>query len=183
MTKDFGKEVLYALNGVKNNKFSIIVFEVKKFIKNIIPYKLREFYRINISSIYKPQHSRLRKVIPKYWVDLDFVLIEVNFEIIKSFYEDEYLNGWVDWESDESHKKFSKWLKKAYNYILVERPKLKQAAEDAYPEETDNPFTKKMNKSTYKELYGEVDRLEKLIHDTDTKIITDLVKYRDFLWT
>jgi hypothetical protein len=184
MTKnDKLSEIYYLINNVDpNSKVQIYWFKLKDFIKRCIPYSIKEFYRKHIEIIWRPQHIRIRKAIPKHWMDLDWVLVNVNFEIIKSFYEDEFLSGWVDWEADKNHRKFGKWISKSYNYIVKERPELQKAVEDAYPE-TKGFTVKKMDKLTYNELYGEVDRLEKLIHDTDTKIITDLVKYRDFLWT
>ena len=39
------------------------------------------------------------------------------------------------------------------------------------------------NKKTYEELYGEVNRLEKLLYDTDTAYMVWLVKNRNTLWT
>jgi hypothetical protein len=112
-------------------------------------------------------------------MDLDYVLIEVNFEIIKSFYEDEYKDGIVDWNSDSRHKKFAKWLESAYFYITKEKPKLEKKIEKSYPDSSNI----KLNKKTYKELYGKVDDLEKEIFDKDTKIINELLKNRQFLWT
>ena len=58
-----------------------------------IPYPIREFYYNRIKTIWAPQHGRIRKAVPRYWWDLDHVLQVVNFEIIKSFYEDEYMAG------------------------------------------------------------------------------------------
>jgi len=36
---------------------------------------------------------------------------------------------------------------------------------------------------SYEELYGEVNRLEQLIQDKDSDILTQLVKYRYFFWS
>jgi hypothetical protein len=36
---------------------------------------------------------------------------------------------------------------------------------------------------TYEELYGEVDRIKELINKKDTKILTEMIKNRDFFWT
>jgi hypothetical protein len=38
------------------------------------------------------------------------------------------------------------------------------------------------NKKTYEELYGEVNRLEKLLYDTDSAYMVWLVKFRNILW-
>jgi hypothetical protein len=36
---------------------------------------------------------------------------------------------------------------------------------------------------TYEEKYGEVNRLEQLIQDKDTEVLSALVKYRHFFWS
>jgi len=58
-----------------------------------IPFRVRNFYYEKIRSIFKPQHQRIRKIIPRTWCDLDSVFLKVNFEIIKSFYEDEFIDS------------------------------------------------------------------------------------------
>lgn len=174
------KDIFYLLHGISpKNKLSTLIFNIKNFFKYLIPYKLRDFYRFKIKTIIKPQHSRIRKSIPRHWMDLDYVLVMVNFEIIKSFYEDEYKDGLIDWNSDESHKKFSKWLEKAYKYITLERPRLEKKVEQSYPDLDKIESGKK----TYKELYGKVDDYEKIIFDRDTEVIYELLKNREFLWT
>jgi len=176
-------DISYIFMGVDpKNKISVFLHNFKNTIKYMIPYQIREYYRKNIETLWKPQHSRIRKAIPKYWYDLDYVLIQVNFEIIKSFYEDEYKDGIVDWDANQDHKNFANWLVSAYTYITETRPKLEQELSAAYPEE--NIFSEnKQKKMSYKELYHDVDRIEKHIHKMDTKILTELIKYRDYLWT
>lgn len=174
------ERVFYELNGINyKNKLSVFLFNIKNKIKYCIPYKYRNFYYTNIRTIFKPQHSRIRKAIPSHWVDLDYVLIHVNFEILKSFYEDEYKDGPVDWSSDKKHKRFAKWLEGAYSYVTIERPKLLKKVEDSYPDLN----IVESGKKSYKELYGNVDKYEKIIFDKDTKIIYELLKNREFLWT
>ena len=56
------------------------------------------------------------------------------------------------------------------------------------PCETDENGKVKMFKMvddgrTYEEKYGEVNRIEQLIQDKDTDILTQLVKYRHFFWS
>jgi hypothetical protein len=178
-------KISYMLRGVNpNSKFSLLWYDIKKKVEYAIPYSVREYYRKNVKTIWKPQHSRIRKAVPRYWIDLDGVLLSVNFEIIKSFYEDEFTDGPIDWNADEKHQNFAEWLEAAYGYVEYTRPLLLAEIEAAYPEE--NIFTNdnnKCTKSSYKKLYGEVDRLEKHIHKMDTKVLTELIKYRDFLWT
>ena len=174
------EKVSLLLNKVNtDNKLSLFWYDLKTRIKYAIPYKYRDFWYHKVRTIYKPQHSRIRNSVPKHWIDLDGVLITVNFEIIKSFYEDEYKDGVVDWNSDAKHKKFAKWLEQAYKYVAVDRAILENKIENAYPD-----LSKvKSGKKTYKELYGKVGELEKEMFDKDTKVIYELLKNREFLWT
>lgn len=162
-----------------DNKLCLFWYNLKTRIKYAIPYKVRNFWHSNIRIIYKPQHSRIRNCIPKHWMDLDYVLITVNFEILKSFYEDEYTDGLVDWNSDSKHKKFAKWLEQSYKYVAHERKILEKKIEDAYP----NLGKVKSSKKTYEQLYGKVNALEKDMFNKDTKVVHELLKNREFLWT
>jgi len=131
-----------------------------------IPYQIREFYYNKIKTIWKPQHSRIRKAVPRYWWDLDHVLQEVNFEIIKSFYEDEYKAGIVDWEGTGGDSlKFIKWLEEAYTYITSYRKVLEKQIDNAYPN------------------YKKVEKLEQEMEKKDTEVLIDLVKWRRHMWT
>jgi hypothetical protein len=135
-------------------------------IINRIPYPIREFYYNKIKTIWAPQHGRIRKAVPRYWWDLDHVLQVVNFEIIKSFYEDEYKAGIVDWEGTGGDSlKFTKWLEEAYTYITVYRKVLEKQIENAYPN------------------YEKVEKLEQEMEDKDTQVLIDLVKWRRHMWT
>ena len=131
-----------------------------------IPYQIREFYYEKVKTIWKPQHSRIRKAVPRYWWDLDHVLQSVCFEIIKSFYEDEYKDGPVDWEgSGGDALKFTKWLEEAYTYITSYRKVLEKQIDNAYPN------------------YKKVEKLEQEMEDKDTKVMIELVKWRRHMWT
>jgi len=139
---------------------------VKLQVQCLVPYQVRNFYFYHIKTIWAPQHTRIRKAIPRHWNDLDSVLQNVNFEIIKSFYEDEYKQGPVDWEgSGKEAVKFAKWLEASYEYVSSYRLVLEKQIENAYPN------------------YRKVEKLEQEMEDMDTKILTELVKYRKHLWT
>lgn len=131
-----------------------------------IPYPIREFYYEKIKTIWKPQHTRIRKAVPRYWWDLDHVLQVVNFEIIKSFYEDEYSAGIVDWEGTGGNAlEFTKWLEEAYTYITTYRKVLEKQIDNAYPN------------------YNKLEKLEQEMEDKDTEVLINLVKWRRHMWT
>jgi hypothetical protein len=154
----------------------------KKNISYKIPYQIRDgWYRLKC--FFNPKNKKYRAAIPNTWVDVCALIEDVNFAFVKGFYEDEYKSGIVDWNgSGKEVEKFAKWLEKAYDYITVERPKLQKDLDEAYP-----PLTTKrlieVNWKTYEKEYGEVDRIERLIKDKDTKILNNVVKYREYFWT
>jgi len=183
-----------------------ILFKVRSFICDkfgiwdvwdILPYKWNMWYYEIIKPIFKPKHSRIRKVIPRQWCDLSSLIVNVNFEFIKSFYEDEYVDGVVDWSATEHHKEFANWLELSYKYITTQRPELEIEKDNAYPKSSSiddmfEPFVDENGRKMYQMKddgipyevkYGEVNRLEKLIEEKDTEILTQLIKRRDYFWT
>ena len=166
-------------------------------LRELIPYSLRSFYYDNVKPIFAPHHSRIRKAVPRRWNDLTEIIVNVNFEIIKSFYEDEMIDGHVDWDASPPHRKFKKWIEKAYKYITVERPQLLIDLDKAYPEFDEIQLVRQVSyddkgqrvtkikqpEKSYEELYGEVDRIEKLIEKLDIQYITQMIKLKGYFWT
>jgi hypothetical protein len=155
------------------------------------------FYYDKIKPIFRPKHSRLRKVIPKTWMDISHLIVDVNLEFIKAFYEDEYSKNIVDWNATPHHKKFAKWLESAYEYAKRIRPQLEKDMENAYPpsKNFDEMFKASVDENgqriyeyvddniPYEKKYSEVIRLEKLIDDNDTDFIIQMIKFRNYFWT
>ncbi len=185
----------------KFNDFLFNTFGVRK-IWQLVPFVPRWadlYYYDKIRPIFAPQNKRYRKIIPRTWSDVSHLIEIVNFEFIKGFYEGEYLHGHTDWVGTGEHAvEFAKWLESAYDYITIERPQLEKDMDNAYPplrpmdewfEETDKTlngtklFKMKERTESYEELYGEVNRLEQLIQDKDTEILTQLIRYRYFFWS
>ena len=187
----------------KTLMFKIRSFVYKKFgvwdLWDILPYRWSMWYYDKLKPIFKPKHARLRKAIPRQWCDITSLIVDVNFEFIKTFYEEEYVDGIVDWSATEHHQEFATWLERTYIYILNERPELEKQKDEAYPKRDgclfDNfeEITDEQGRKLYKfketgvsyevSPYGEVSRLEKLIEDKDTEILTQLIKRREYFWT
>ena len=154
----------------------------KKNLSYKIPYQIRNAW-YEFKCFFYPKNKKYRAAIPNTWADVCVLIEDVNFAFIKGFYEDEYESGWVDWEgSGEPNSKFAKWLEKAYQYVTVERPQLQKDLDAAYPPLTGKRLTE-INHISYEEEYAEVHRIEKLIQDKDTKILTETIKYRQYFWT
>jgi hypothetical protein len=164
---------------------------------DIFPSRLRMHYWEIIRPIFSPSNQRIRKFIPRTYRDISHLMVDVNFEFIREFYEDEYKADIVDWEATEHHSEFAKWLEGAYTYITKERPQLEIDLSDAYPpfkgfNDMFKPYVNKDGKKMYELAddgipyevkYKEVNRIEKLIEDTDTEILTEFVKRRNYFWT
>lgn len=166
-------------------------------IFDYLPYRWRLWYYDVIKPVFRPHHARLRKAIPRQWSDLVTVIVNINFEIIKSFYEDEYKDGYIDWSSTEEHKAFEQWLINAYRYITVERPILQSRLENSYPptrslDEMFQPFTDEAGRKMFRMVddgvpyevkYKDVIYFEKLINEKDNQILKELIDKKEFFWT
>jgi len=180
---------------------SIRNFTFEKFgvwgVWDILPYRWSMWYYDKLKPIFKPQHSRLRKAIPKQWCDISSLILNVNFEFIKTFYEEEYVDGVVDWSATEYHQEFAHWLELSYNWITTQRPQLEKQKEEAYPKSPsiDDMFEEIIDENgkkifqfkddgiPYEVKYGEVNRIEELIDKKDTEVLTEFIKHRDYFWT
>ena len=164
---------------------------------DLFPYRWRMYYYDYIKPIYKPSNQRIRKFIPRTYRDISHLMVEINFEFIKAFYEDEYKADIVDWEATEQHSEFAKWLESAYIYITKERPQLEIDLNDAYPlfksfsdmfKPTIDKDGKKMFEMAddgipYEVKYKEVNRIEEEIETKNTEILTEFIKRRNYFWT
>jgi hypothetical protein len=154
----------------------------KKDISLYIPYQIRNAW-YEFKCFIKPKNKKYRAAIPNTWVDVCMLIEDVNFAFIKGFYEDEYKNGIVDWKaSGDECSKFAKWLEKAYHYVTVERPQLQKDLDAAYPPLSLKRLTE-VTRDSYEKEYAEVHRIEDLIRNKDTKILTETIKYRQYFWT
>ena len=164
---------------------------------DILPCRLRMYYWEIIRPIFSPSNQRIRKFIPRTYRDISHLMVDVNFEFIREFYEDEYKADIVDWEATEQHSEFAKWLESAYTYIIKERPQLEIDLRNAYPpfkgfDEMFKPAVDKDGKKMfemvdddipYEVKYKEVNRIEELIENNDTEILTEFIKRRNYFWT
>ena len=135
--------------------------------------------KYNIKCFFFPMHQEIRKAIPREWVDVCSLVVDINFAMILSF-KKEADASWVNWDGTEEHRKFKNWLDAAADWIQKARPELEKQKDNAYPP---HPLPVELKGKTYDELYGEVNRIEKLINETDSNIIKQMIDYRDYMWT
>jgi hypothetical protein len=130
----------------------------------------------DVYRFFNPCHKRLRKVIPRRWCDLTELTLLINFEIIKSFVEEEM--HIIDWNSNDSHKEVAAWLNSSYKYITEERIQLQEEFDIALTDSSDNK-----RGQPYAERYAEPNRIEALIDKRDTEILIGLATHRQYLWS
>lgn len=141
-----------------------------------INYNSKEF-AWKVYRWFKPCHQRIRNVIPNRWHDLPDLTLSINFEIIKSYVEEEMDN--VSWDHHEKYIEVANWLRTSYEYITKGRLEL-QKQFDKELEIASSPSKKGI---PYKERYGETNRIEALIDEKDKEVLIGLANYRQYLWS
>ena len=144
-----------------------------------------------ISSRLWPRQKWLTSKIPRTWIDKDTLLELCVFESILHYVEGEGALEYFDSsQSDptypEFQKKFDKEVKEMYQLITITLPALQEAQNRAWakvPEWNFGVMRKQMDKKTYDEIYGPINRLEEEIDDLKTKIMVWAVTNRGSIWT
>jgi hypothetical protein len=133
----------------------------------------------NVRRFIKPCHPRFRKVYPRHkWHDLKEVIEDINFALIQDFYYEEISKDFVNWNSTDEHKAFRAWIEDAIFWIEKAEPQAQKDLDAAY-ENVD-----KKNKSlSYEQKYAEVNRIERTIEETNTRILKEMIEHRGFFWT
>jgi len=153
---------------IKNKKYS---FWQECWLS--IKFKSNDFFWY-VYSLFKPSHQRIRKVIPRRWCDLSELTLLLNFEIIKSYVEEEMDS--IAWDQSE-HKLAGDWLRGTYNYITVERPTLQEQFSAALT------IASQQRSLPYAERYSETNRIEALIDEKDKQTLEGLAIFRPYLWS
>jgi hypothetical protein len=162
------------------------------FSKNFpIQYRIREFctrtryfvkhkfsdLKWKIENFLYPPHPILRKSIPKEWVDLVDLIIDINFAIILQF-QDEIENS-----SCAMDLEFAEWIGKSVEYIKIERPKkFKEIEEIMEGYDVGNCFAN-ISSTHNKTIYNKTEEIKKEIEQKDSEIIKQMIDYRGYFWT
>ena len=126
---------------------------------------------------FKPCHQRIREVIPNRWIDLPDLTLSINFEIIKSYVEEEMDN--VSWDHHEKYIEVANWLRASYEYITKGRIELQLQ----FDKELEIASSSSKKGMPYEERYGETNRIEGLIDEKDKEVLIGLANYRQYLWS
>lgn len=121
----------------------------------------------------RPCHSAVRDAIPKTWMDDVELIRDVNFAIIKEFYEKE--SNTVDWDAHEEHKAFYAWLQSSYEYITSGRLMKEEELQQAW---------KRVDSSVVGVArYAQIDAIEDQITQQDDAILVQMMRYRKYFWS
>jgi len=115
-------------------------------------------------------------------MDLDHVYENILFAGIIHYVEKEQPFERVIWKTPEE-KKAKKKILEVYKWAKAGKFELQKKIDDAYPEMTLDKIEDGISAKTYKQLYGEVIKLEKLLEDTNTEHMVWLIENRKILWT
>ena len=138
-----------------------------------------------------PRNKWARNAVGNSWLDLDSVYVNILFAGIISYVEEQDALNFIDWKHHKDTIAAERKIKEIYKWAKTGRATLQKRIDAAYPQTTVNKTgigdmlqrSPEDAKKTYDELYGEVNRLEKLLYDTDSMHLTWLIRHRNILWT
>lgn len=139
-----------------------------------------------------PQYSEIRKSIPRQYADLDFVMTEVNFSIVKSLVEKEYngieslysdylavpqVGGEFDKELVENWNNFRQQLFNCYKYINNQRVGLQKELKSV------EDFELPAKEEIWEKYFSESTRIEQQIEELDSKWLLWIISNKNYFWT
>jgi hypothetical protein len=144
-----------------------------------IMWRRIEDFKYKIQCFFFPKHQEIRKAIPRTWADISSLVVDVNFAMILSF-KKEADESFVNWDGTPQHRQFKNWLDSSAHWITVGKPNCESQANTLHPS---HPLTDLQKSKSYEELYGELNKMEKLISETDSNILKQMIDYREYMWT
>lgn len=128
---------------------------------------------------FKPYFPRWRKSCKRHeYKDICSLVVDSNFALILDFWYEEVVDGFVNWQSQPSHKQFYNEIKKNVKYIEEGRKKLEDKSDIEL-----SKATNKSRKLSYQEKYGKYNKIEEQIKTLDTAVLVWLANNRNFFWT
>lgn len=134
--------------------------------------------------LFRPPHPLVRRAIPRHWMDLSSLIEDINFAIIRQF-KIEMDEGIVDWTATEHHRDFKAWMERAIAYLDRERPALCEHLETVY-ERHGVDLTECLGgqmDDAAEAAFEEYCRLEKVIEESDTRLLQEMIERRGYFWT
>jgi hypothetical protein len=135
-----------------------------------------------IRCTFRPNQRWIKQHVEyKGWCDKSELIPQLLFACVINYVEPngEDCFNVICWEATPEHSEVEKGLRECYEYIKTGRKKLVQEGDN----ELERASGARRIDTTYEEAYGEHDRLEKLLEDTDEKWLIWVVQNRHYLWT
>ena len=128
---------------------------------------------------WKPNQRWIKQHVEyKQWCEKPELIPQLLFACVINYVEPqgEDCFNTICWESTPEHSEVEKGLRECYEYIKTGRAELQKEGDDALTVASGT-------QGPYEEVYGEHNRLEKLLDDTDEKYLIWIVQNRGYLWT
>ena len=130
---------------------------------------------------FNPLHPRWRASLPRHkCCDISELVVTSNFALIRDFYWEEVVDGWVDWTADKIHKDFHDTLVRHVDWIEKGLPEL----EEMHSKSLANAVSDfSATKEDYNTKYKKTIEIEKEKRDKETEILIWFIENREFFWT
>lgn len=138
------------------------------------------FWYPYISCSLFPRQKWLTKKIGRVWQDKDSLVVTVLYECLIHYVEQEEC-----FESVYFSEENEKMIREIYQWVKVGRAEVLDKQMKAYPplKDTWDFETVSLGVSNYETPYGEVNRYESIVKETDNRYLEWIVKNRSILWT
>jgi hypothetical protein len=149
--------------------------------KFLCPYFWADL-KYKIKCFFIPKNKWATRVIPREWRDKDYIFEEVLFAGIVDFVENEKCFEVNSWTLTLKMRRNKEKIEEIYKWAKTGREEIREKIKKAYPKiSLDEQL--QVNKKKFSELYGEVNRLEELMEETNTKHLKWIVENRNILWS
>lgn len=157
-----------------------------KFFRTLKDTKYWFLYRLHPS--YRVYWNIQPKTLTPGYYDPDWQYLHCSMHILCEFYEYTTTRGSTDWSADERHQSALSTIKEIYDWWTIERighqneiSQLYKKCHDIDLDEIlgETPTEKaKYNRS----IYDQINEIESVIDEQDTKVLHKLVDIRHFMW-
>ena len=139
-------------------------------------YKMRERYWSIKHTIF-PRQRWLTKQISSDWQDKRTLIVDVLYMMVVHYIEQEKVFDNIVLDDTDEHIKFSQELIECYKWIKHGRKELEIRIDKELTSASES------KKSEYHEKYGELNKLEAQLEETDTEFCNWIVNNRQLMWT
>lgn len=172
------------------NRFKYLQEGVIEFIQDNISYRFRDFKYFILHRTTLKFHSFKSSLKPGYH-DCSQQILYFNMDLFKRFYEEEVVDGIVDWDSDPEHIEAKKKMDSIYTWWSIYEFK-QEELQILYSQwgnlckgsvENSCYNFKIINNEQFELIDKKIKELEKRIYDEEQDHLLKLISIRAFLWT